>query len=231
MLSIIFTSSILAYVGLGLTFWGVLLLFMRSVRYVKGDLLDATTISSLATIDKIITDLNYRGKGIYLPPRKLKELKEGRLFISAKEETVVPAVEELSQEKAFINPHGLYLTPLGQGLVNLFEKELGTELFKTDLDYLQSNLPKLLIEDLELLKDFDMTVNGNMIHVRMSGSVYSNLCDEVRKLTNICSHIGCPICSAIACTLARVTGRAVTIEKNEFHPDDTIETWYRLMEG
>lgn len=229
--STISTSSILALIGLGLTFWGALFLFIRPVRYVKRDILDFTITPSLKTIDRILSDLNYQGNGIYLPPRCLKGLKEGVVFIPAEKETVVPAIEKASQGKVFITPHGMYLIPLGQGLVNLFEKELGTDLFKTDLDYLQNNLPKLLIEGLELVKDFEMSVNGNMVHIRMTGSVYSNLCSEVRKLTNICPRMGCPMCSAIAYALVKVTGRAVTIEKIEFHPNDTVETWYRLIEG
>lgn len=229
--STVFTSPILASIGLGLTFWGALLLFIRPVRYVKSDLLDATIVSSLATIDRIIEDLNYQGDAVYLPPRHLKELEQGILFISAQKGTAVPTIDKLTQEKVFVNPHGMCITPLGQGLVNLFEEKLGTNLFKTDLDFLQTNLPRLLIDDLELLKDIKINIHSNMVQVRMTRSVYSNLCGEVKKLTNICTRLGCPLCSAIACALARVTGRPVTIEKNEFHPDKTIETWYRLMEG
>lgn len=165
-----------------------------------------------------------------MPPRHLKGLKEGVLFIPVEKKLIIPTIEDAPQGKVFINPYGMCLIPLGQGLVHLFEKELRTDLFKADLDYLQNNLPKLLIEDLELVKDFEMSVNGNVVHVRMTGSVYSNLCSEVRKLTNICPRVGCPLCSAIAYALAKATGKAVTIEKNEFHENEIIEMWYRLLE-
>jgi len=227
--SIVFTSSILAFLGLGFIFWGTLFLFIRPVTYVKSSLLDSTILPSLITIDRMLMELNYRGNAVYMPPRQLKGLKEGVLFIPAEKELILSAIEDMPQEKTFINPYGLRLIPLGQGLVDLFERELETDLARTDLDYLQNNLPKLLIEDLEILRDFEMNISDDLVKVRMVGSVYSNICSEARKLTNICSRIGCPLCSAIAYALAKATGKAVTIEKNEFQENDTIETWYRLL--
>jgi len=227
--SIVFTSNILALLGLGLTFWGTLFLLIRPVTYVKSSLVDSSIMPSLVILDEMLTQLNYQGNATYLPPRSLKGAKKGTLFIAAKKESVMPAIEDIPQGKVFINPDGMCLIPLGQGLVNLFEEELGTNLFRTDFYFLQRNLPRLFIEDFELAEDFEMDVNGDVVHVRMKGSVYSNVCNEVRKLTNICSRVGCPLCSAIAYALAKATGKAVTIEKNEFHENDTIEIWYRLF--
>jgi len=44
--SIIYTSSILAFIGLGLTFWCALTLYITTEKYVKQTLLDHTTIPS-----------------------------------------------------------------------------------------------------------------------------------------------------------------------------------------
>lgn len=229
-LSIVFTSYILAFVGLGLTFWGVLFLFISPVTYVKSSLVDSTVAPLLITLDKMLTQLNYQGNVTYLPPRSLKGAKEGVLFIAAEKNSVLPSIEDVSPGKIFTNPNGICLAPLGHGLVDLFEEELGIDLFKTDFDFLQSNLPRLLIEDLELVKGFEMDINGDIVHVKMRGSVYSNVCSEVRKLTNICSRVGCPICSAIAQALAKATAKAVTIEKTQFYEDESIETWYHLFD-
>jgi len=226
--SVVFASYILAFLGLGLTFWGALFFFIRPVTYVKSSLLDSTIMPLLLALDRVLTQLNYQGNAIYLPPRSLNESQEGTLFIAAEKKSEMPAIEDISKGKVFMNPHGMCLVPLGQGLVNLFEKELGINMFKTDFNYLQNNLPRLFIEDLELVEDFKMDVKGDVVHVRMKGSVYSDVCSEVSRLTNICSRVGCPLCSAIAYALAKATGKAVTIEKNEFHENETIETWYRL---
>jgi len=103
--SILYTSSILAFIGLGLTFWGALLLYIKPERYVKSTLLDSTTISTLTTLNQIIKEHNPKGKPVYLPPRRLEEIKTGKTFIPYKKETTMPPTEEVAQEKIFLkNP-------------------------------------------------------------------------------------------------------------------------------
>ena len=230
--SIVYVSSILAFIGLGLAFWGALLLFARPVRYVKSSLLDSTGYSSLVTVDRMMADLNYKGRGIYLPPRYLRDLKEGTVFVPSEEEVIMPTVEEVAQERVFLeNPKGVCLTPPGLGLTNLFERELGTSFAKVDLNYLRNHLPKLFIEGLEIAEDFEMNIRSNTIHVRITGSVYNDLCREVRKLPNVCGSIGCALCSSVACALTRATGKPVVIEENQPSRDGkTIGAYYKILE-
>ena len=230
--SIIYVSSILAFIGLGLTFWGALLLFTRPTKLVKANLLDSTAISSLATINHIINDLKYKGKAIYLPPKYLKELKGGTIFIPSKKEVIIPPVEEVAKEKVFLeNPNGICLTPPGLSLVNLYEKELGKDFAKVNLNYLQYNLPKLFIEGLEIAEDLEMNIEGNLIQVKITGSIYKNFCKEARKLSNICGSIGCPLCSSIAIALTRATGKPIIIKKTDLSKDNnTIEVYYQMIE-
>jgi len=230
--SIVYASSILALIGLGLAFWGVLFSFVRPVRYVKSSLLDSTAISTLMNVARVIANLNYEGKGIYLPPRYLKGLKEGTVFIPSKKVSNIPNMEEISKETIFIkNPEGICLTPSGLGLANLFEEELGTNFAKVDLNYLQNNLPKLFVEGLEIAEDFEMRTRGNVVHFKMTETVYKDICNEIRKLPNICGSFGCPLCSSIACALTRATGKPVIIEKNQLSQDGkTIEAYYRILE-
>ena len=230
--SILYSSSILAFIGIALTFWGALFLFIKPVTYIKASLLDSTAISSLTTIDHIISELNYKGKSIHLPPRYLKEIKGGKVFIPSKKQPIIPPIEEVAEEKVFLkNPKGICLTPPGLGLANLYENELGTDFTRADLNYLQNNLPKLLIEDLELAEDFELNKEDDMIQVKITGSIYKDLCKEAGKLPNICGSIGCPLCSSIAIALTRATGKPVIIEKTEVPKDGkTIEANFRLLE-
>jgi len=227
--SILYESSTLAYIGLGLTLWGALLLFIRPTRYVKSKILNSMTISPLTTIHQVIEALNYKGKGVYLPPRYLKEHKGGTLFIPSKKGITVPSIGEVTKGKATLNPRGIFLTPPGLDLANLFEDELGKDFAKVDLLYLQNNLPKLFIEGLKIAEDFEMGREGDMIHAKITGTVCGELCREARKIPNICS-LGCPLCSSIAIALARATGKPVIIENNQLSADGkVIEAYYRIL--
>jgi len=230
--SILYVSTILAFIGLGLTFWGALLLFTRPTKLVKASLLDYTAISSLTTINRIINDLKYKGKAIYLPPRYLKELKGGTVFIPSKKQIAIPPVEEVAEEKVFLkNPNGICLTPPGLSLANLYEEELGKAFAKVDLNYLQNNLPKVFIEDLEIAEDLEIKTIGNMIQVKITGSIYNSLCKETRKLSHVFDSLGCPLCSSIAIALTRATGKPIIIQKTDFSKDNkTIEVYYQMIE-
>jgi len=229
--SIFFTSNIPLFIGVALVFWGALLLFVRPVRYVKASLIDSISSSSCFAIDKIISELNLEGKGIYLPPKRLKSLKSGTIFIPRQSNNMNLPSETLIEEKVFLNPLGICLPPLGLGLVNLFEKEIGTDFTKVDLNYLQKSLPKLFVESLEIAQDFQISMEKNNVFIKMTNSIFSDVCRETRRLSNICSSIGCPICSSIACALARASWKPVIIEKNHFDESRNIlQAQYRIIE-
>ncbi|MEM2170016.1 MAG: hypothetical protein QW186_09500 [Candidatus Bathyarchaeia archaeon] len=231
-LSTSFSSLTFAFIGLGLTFWGALLLYIRPVRYVKQILLDSTVISTLTAIDRVLTELKYEGKAVYLPPRYLREVRGGTVFIPFEGATVVPPVEEVSEERVFLrNPNGICLTPPGLGLVNMYEEELGVVFARVDLNYLVNNLPRLFVEGLEAAEDLEFDVENGVVRVKLAGSVYVSLCREAVNLSKVCSSIGCPLCSSIACALARASGKPVVIEKCVLSEDGrTIEACYRILE-
>jgi len=248
--SILYSSTILAFIGLGLTFWGALLLYIKPKQYIQSSLLPSTTLPILATINQIIEELNIKGKAVYLPPRSLDEIRGGKAFIPSKKETDIPPAEELTSEKIFHkNPDGILLTPPGVSLANLFEDTLGTSFTKVDLNYFENHMPKLLIEDLEIAEDMEIEVESSKVqkkitgsisliqtkndrvHVKIIKSVYSDLC-KARELSSICEIIGCPLCSSIAVALSRITGKPVIIEEAKPSEDgETIEVQYRILEA
>jgi len=230
--SVIYTSYVPAFIGISLTFWGALLLFIKPAKYVKASLLESTAISTFTNINKIIANMNYKGKGIYLPPKYFKGFKSGKVFIPTKEKITIPPIEEIAQEKVFLeNPKGICLTPSGLDLTNLFEEELGTDFTESNLEYLQNNLPKLFIEGLEIAETFEMKKRKNNIHVIISNSIYNDFCSKARKLTKkACSSFACPLCSSIACALTRVTGKPVIIKKNTVSADrKTMHAYYQIL--
>jgi len=232
--SMVFSSSVWVIVGLPLIFWGILFFFLKPTSLVKADLLDIASYSLLENVRRLISEFGLKGKCVYLPPRYLKDLSSGLVFISAKKEAYVPTLDEVkeAEDRIFLkNPNGVFLVPSGVALANLFERELGTSFAKVDLEYLIRNLPKVFVEDLEIAKDFEFSVVGDRVHVWVEGSVYKDLCDDVRKASGVCGSFGCPLCSSIACVLARASGRPVVMDGNEFSADGKVmDIHYRLLE-
>lgn len=237
--SIIKNSNILAFIGLGLTFWGALFFFIRPARYVQSSLLDSTAISTYTTIDRIVKDLKFKGKSYYIPPypkeiylpEYLKGLKDPVVFIPANSGSM-PSIEELAKSKFILkNPNGICIAPPGLGLLTRFENELGKDLTKLQLDELQEGLPTIILENLHLAKNIEMKMIEDNFYVKISDSTYKNLYSPEKNLKSI-HFLGCPLVSSIACAIAKVTGKIATIQEDKISPDTlTIEVWYRLVES
>jgi len=233
-LSILENSQILAFIGLGLTFWGALFLLIRPVRYVESSLLDSTAVSAYSTIDRIVSDLEYEGKSYYIPPypkevylpEHLKGLKDMIVFVSADGGNGMPSIEELAESKFLLkNPKGICVAPPGLGLLKHFEKELRTDSAKVDITELCDSLPRIILEHYPLAREIDMKPETNQIHLRVVDSVYTDL--YVEKDLKSVHLLGCPLVSAIACIIAKATGKIVTIQRDMIHPDgQIIEVWY-----
>ena len=237
--SILNNSTILAFIGLSLTFWGALFFFIKPVKYVQSSLLDSTAISTYTTIDRILKDLKLKGKSYYIPPypkevylpEYLKGLKETVVFISA-DTGGMPSIEELAKSKFLLeNPNGICVAPPGLGLLTRFEKEVRRDITKLQLDELCESLEPLIVGNLQLAKEMEMKVVDKQIYVRIFDSTYKSLYTTEENLKSIHS-LGCPLVSAIACTLAKATGKMITIQRDSISPDgQTIEVWFQFVEG
>jgi len=238
--SILNNSQVLAFIGLSLTFWGALFFFVRPIRYVKSSLLDSTAISSYSTIDRIVKDLKYKGKSYYIPPypkevylpEHLKGLKNMIVFISADSGASMPSIQEMAKSKFLLkNPKGICTAPPGLGLLTQFEKELRTDITKLELSDLCDSLPQLILENFQLAKEIEMKTEKNQVHLKISDSIYTNLYSREKNLKSV-HFLGCPLVSAIACAIAKSTGKIVTIHRDKTSPDGkTTEVWYRFTEG
>jgi len=237
--SYLITSSVLAFIGLGLTFWGGLFLFARPARFVKSIILDSTVISCYATIDRITEDLNYTGNPIYVPPypkeaylpNYLRGLKEMIVYIPAQDVVAVPAIEEMAKKQFLVkSPEGICIPAPGYGLVSLIEEELKRELAQVDTDQLLNSLPTIVTRELELAREFEIGKENGFVHIKVLDSVYQGLYSAELGFKSIHS-LGCPLTSAVACALAKTTTKLVTIVKDAVSPDlRSIEVWYKTLE-
>jgi len=238
--SIISNSAVLAFIGLGLTFWGAIFFLIRPIMYVKGSLLDATATSLYATVDRIIRDFKYKGKAFYIPPypkevylpEHLKGLKEMIVYIPASATDKMPSIEEIAESKFIIeNPEGITISPPGAGLLSQFERELGIDVTKTDLENLCQSLPQLILENFQLAKEIELKTENNQVELRMFDSTYKKLYQKEEDQKSV-YLLGCPIASAIACAIAKTTGKIVTIQTIKTSPEaESITILYNLIKG
>ncbi len=227
--STIYNSQILAFIGLGLLFWGIITRYITTEEYVKRILLKSTSQSALQILNETLTELNYNGKAVYLPPRYQANLEASRICITKNENATLPTPEQTQKETKTItsNPEWLLLTPPGNELVQLFEKTLNTSFTKIEFNYLKQNLPKVLVEELEIAEDIKIENTDNLISINIENTAYADFYKEP-QLRN---SVGSPLTSAIACAIAKATGKPVTIRKDQTTPDHkTIQTEYELQQ-
>jgi hypothetical protein len=238
--SIVYTSLVLAFIGLGMTFWGAILSYIHSDEYVKGSLLSATATPVLSTLNQTLNELDYNGKPVYLPPKYLNDPDESKVYIPKSADSKLPTPEQiqtLENQPPSRDSRGLLLTPPGDELARLFEKTLETTFTRTDLNYFVKNMPKLVVEGLEIATDLEITAETakpaaqaesvptqhqeglDKIHVKITDSIFEETDKNVDQMTRIHGNIGCPLTSALACAIAKSTGNP-TIIADEKTSDD-----------
>jgi len=142
-------SSILVFVGLGLVFWGGLLFYLRPEKYVKGILLDKMSLPPLESLNEIMVELGYKSKGVYLPPRYFSNSESAKVYLSTEDNPRLPTPEEIQKDEDRTLPKnlgGMLITAPGYELAKLFEKTLDKDFAKTNLKYIEDNIPRILVE-------------------------------------------------------------------------------------
>jgi len=242
LLSYLWSSSILTFIGLGITLWGVLIMYILPSRHVRGEVLNAISFSMHQCVDKLVTYMGYNGQPILFHPKSLAGLGQGYMFIphfAAKGAGIlnsgIDALNALPYSSGadipsvYLDPKGIFLAAPSQGLVDLFEKELGVNFATVDLEYIQQALPMLLIEELKIVDDISMQENGDNgdIVIKFRGGPCSDMCKFADK--NQGNHLACPLCSAIGLVVSKVRGAPIVIKETKITDDDMISTAYSTV--
>jgi hypothetical protein len=120
LMSFLSSSYILAFIGLGLTFWGALFIYVKTTKYVKLELLSSASSSAIVNIEKILAKADTNSEGTYLPPKRLQDYTSSLVFVPTEPGQVLPTREAtLPGELESTNPAGLLITPPGLGLSKL----------------------------------------------------------------------------------------------------------------
>jgi len=248
--SIYFRITVLAFIGLGLTFWGTLFLLLGTPREVESNLLYDAATSEYSTINRIVNDLNYVGEAIYMPPYPKsihvrdhqKSLKEPIVFISQKKNSQnlslteknlldLGSIEERGMGKFLLkNGTGLFLVPPGLGILKDVEKSLKIDFTNMDTIQFCQIISQVLLERLNLAKSIETEKEGDIIKMKIHNSIYRKLYTNEDNLTSI-HLLGCPMTSAIAVGLTKASNKNVCII-NEIVSNNNVvvEVWYKIYD-
>lgn len=229
--SAFYASPFLAILGVAITFWGAILLYVTPSKLVPLTLLNVSAEAAVANIERLISELNLSEKGVYLPPKNLKNIESSLVFIPETPKTLLPTPEETNEKQLTNKKTGALVTPPGSALSSLFEEALGFSFTKTTLKQIQNKLPKLLVDDLEIAENAEIQIRRNTVTLEITGSILDEICRQTDSQPKTHMQVGCLLSSAIACALAKATGKPVTIQKETRNQETkTTKIKYQILE-
>jgi hypothetical protein len=231
LVAIIYSNNVAAIIGLALIFWGAILLFIKPTKFVRKDILNSIVSDIFVGYNNILSELDYHGTPQYISPNTMWGLRNTVLYIPQKNDVERPSDEQLSDERMFIeNMLAIKFKPLGQGLSRLIEEELKTNFSTVNIEYLQNNLEKAIVESLEIAKGFDLRVNKSKIYVDINESIFYEMIQNENKYENQ-KLIGDIFTNAIACVLSRTIRKPIVIENIQIKSDDKkVISTFRILE-
>jgi hypothetical protein len=183
-------------------------------------------ISTAKAASDIIRSLQVLGNAVYLPAKH--GLDKERVFIPGKNGPVIlpMALSDdlvLSFGKDGSSP-GISLEPLGVGMLDEIEMELGTPVAGVGTEAAEGTL-QMMKHGLGLLRDFHFKDRDGKTIMRVEYKDLLDACRAVRKDSpNTCRQMACIGCSCIFTAAARATGKAVIIEGVDNTRDTVVYT-------
>lgn len=215
-LSIDFQSSITAFIGISLVFWGALLLYVRPTKYVPYSVLNALAGEQMLNDHMSYDEEGYMVKPVYRAKTSLEAIDEIQLI--------------LRKNASGEDVHGpLSVIPIGFGLHKLVEKEMKVNFNSVNFNDLKNRLGRCLVETLELSDSVSFNELEDTIKVEITGNVFQDSL-EMSIHHEEYRPIGDPLISSIACILARVKNMDVVIEGIELEKNkNRILVQYRSL--
>jgi len=242
-ISAIFTLSVVALIGLGLLFLGLIISFIHTDEYVKKTILDDAISSEVIGINELLKDLNYSGKVVYLPSQYFKNLSTAKIWISKEKNSKIPTLKQIQQANSasFLKePEGILITAPGASMMKRFENLLNMNFINTDISNLINNLPKIIIDDLEFTNSFKINCKDKLVTMEFESSIFQFDVNIKLVTMDFESSIfqldvntlqaenyfapGIPLCSAIACSLSKAAGKPISINDQQFNVDSKLVT-------
>lgn len=234
-LSFYANSSILAVIGLGLVFWGIIFALIKEENSVRKSLVDAAIISSNLALNAAIKELGFKGEAVYMPPQYLLKPEDNMVCLLKENGSGLPTVEEIRKQSVTAMPfdtgNAVVLRPTGDELTRLLERVLRTSLVELNMNEIKERLPRAMVENLEMAEKMEIEVDNDLVVVKLVKPFLGRRHWEEVSLSNSAKPSGNPLSSALACVFAKASARATIISNCHLSADaETVEITYRLLE-
>jgi hypothetical protein len=203
------TMSMLVFIaGVSIVVIAVMLYIFSPSRYLREEIGDALSVSSLISLNRVLSALLIEARGVYLEsgPKGVVSV-----FLPLSDQDV-DTIAKIVPESGVLNVSGpikgVTLQPPGFGLY-AYAQKIGAVFTPDSLD---AGIKDVLENGLELVSKANVKHDANSYSVSMSDPVNRGLCDMIRREDPaICTRMGCPVCSCVACMIADGTGRRVRV--------------------
>lgn len=219
------TSMLLFLAGIGIISLSIMLIYFSPSRYVTDAVSDSMAISGVLSLDRMLSSLLVDPGGIYMPPGKEGLLKVF-IPISRLEQKDIDLLDLSVNVFEVKGPvKGISLTPPGYGL---YQHASGMGAVFTP-DGLESEMKDVMENGLELASSMNIKRSDDQITIILSGLTNEGLCHSIRKTDPVvCTRVGCPVCSLMACMIVSGTGKKARIEKIDAK-ERTLTVVFKLL--
>jgi hypothetical protein len=216
-LALVHSHNISAFIGIALTFWGSLLLYVRPTQYIRKELLETSIQEYMNNIENLLNILEFKGTPTYISPGTLPGLRNVMIVITKSDTSQIPSDEQLTTNNIIIeNPPAIVIKPPGSELTKLIENEFKIIFSSITITHLLDRLEKILTEDFEIAKTFKIEYNepSSTFQIIMSETIFDKNIEQIKQ-KKTSKHIGDPLISSIACMITLVTHKKIQIKNIE----------------
>jgi len=211
--------------GLGLASFliGLLLVYLNSGPSFAPELVEASALSSLANVERVLHELGPETKAVYL---KIHDrLDVPMVFVPLEENPAPPSELTFADEGRFLiidsdaRKTGLLFEAPGASLLALMEKESGVNFIDLTQEGFSDQLRSDMVESLEVAADVKVSLTPEHVKLRIRDGALRGLAQSVARLApNVASRLGCPICSAAICATVKAVKRDMILEEAAHQP-------------
>ena len=162
----------------------------------------------MSNLEALFKKLRVSVYGTYVGPGRGNGLTSCRVFVplskdaELQESRITDEILIGSDDDSELG--GLLLDPPGSNLLSIIEHESGQDMGFLKVSDLQEALRVGIVKSLELASSLRLSFEGSKVHLLVEGDTLWNFTKELaEKAPIICERVGCPICSLVACALAK----------------------------